>query len=541
MGGFFTRVWDALKWLAGLMLPVAGKVRGAGFSRGVRWFLHVVVLAAILVGLYFLNDRLLSLLGRRVEAKLGILRHIWLPLLFMLFYVLCWLGWWLWTLLVTEDEYVQFPDITEAWEEARRALDRAGIDLREVPLFLVVGRTEGPPETLFQAARLPLVVKQAPARPEAPLHVYASREAVYVTCEKVSLLGSHAALLAGEGSEVPGSLSDEDPGTLAMIEMTMRPGNAPSAVPAIQAILERARKENRQLTPEEKRRIRTMARKDRSLKPPVRNPEEVDRHAARLEHLCRLLVRDRHPYCPINGTLVHVPFAATDTDQDALDAGASCQRDLAVARRVLQVESPTIALVSDLETAPGFRSFLEAFPEKQRLQRVGQRCPLVPHLEPRSKTGENLRAQMLESLAEWVCGAVMPGWVYKHFRLEAPGQAGVEAVLRGNAQMFLFMHHLRERQHRLGRLLAQAFAAEDDDPYLFGGCYLAGTGAESARDQAFVAGVFQRLASEENHVSWTEQALVDEANYRRWTAIGQTALGVLAVATLALLGFMLFG
>jgi type VI protein secretion system component VasK len=295
--------------------------------------------------------------------------------------------------------------------------------------------------------------------------------------------------------------------------------------------------------PEEKRRIRTMARKDRTFKPPVRSPEEAERHAARLEHLCHLIVRDRRPYCPVNATLVVVPFAATDTDQDALDAGASCQRDLAVARQVLQVNSPTIVLVSDLETAPGFRAFLEAFPEKQRLQRVGQRCPLVPHLESRTKADEAPHAQMLEGLAEWVCGAVMPGWVYKHFRIEEPGQGDAAQVTRGNAQMFLFMHHLRERQHRLGRLLAQAFAADGDEPYLFGGCYLAGTGAESPQDQAFVAGVFQRLASEENHVSWTEQALEEEAVFRRWVAVGQTALGVLVLATLALavVGFRQIG
>src|SRR5262249_53466569 len=159
---------------------------------------------------------------------------------------------------------------------------RAGIDPRDVPLFLVLGRTEGPTAALFQASRLPLVVKQAPARADAPLYVFASREAIYVTCEGTSLLGSHAALLAGEGTKdfELSSFTEDVQGTLAMIEMTMRPGNnAPSAVPAIQAILERAKNERRSLTPEEKRRIRTMARKDRTLKPPVRSPEEVELHA----------------------------------------------------------------------------------------------------------------------------------------------------------------------------------------------------------------------------------------------------------------------
>src|SRR6516162_8608875 len=104
MGGLFTRAWNALKWLVGLILPVAGKVRGsAGFGRGVRWFLHVVVLVAVLVGLHFLNQALK--LDRMLPGHAEWLRQNWLPILFFLFYVLCWLGWWLWKLLIAEDEY----------------------------------------------------------------------------------------------------------------------------------------------------------------------------------------------------------------------------------------------------------------------------------------------------------------------------------------------------------------------------------------------------------------------------------------------------
>ena len=170
-------------------------------------------------------------------------------------------------------------------------------------------------------------------------------------------------------------------------------------------------------------------RQDRVRQPIVRNAAEVELLGARFEHLCRLLVRDRWPYCPINGMLVLLPFAATDTDQDALDAAAACQRDLSVARRVLQVNCPTLAMVCDLETAPGFAAFLEQFPEKQRQQRIGQRSPMAPALETRGRAGDaEARTAMLESLAQWICASVAPGWVYKHFRMEsADATAGVPA------------------------------------------------------------------------------------------------------------------
>jgi hypothetical protein len=141
MGRLLAWFLDKIRGLIGLFLPAVGKVRGApDVGKGVRWALHILVVAAILVGLWFLNQ--LPDVLRQMPGTYEQLRHNWLPLLFAITYVLCWLGWWLWTLLVTEDEHAEFSDITEAWDEARAALEKAGFDLREMPLFLIVGRTE---------------------------------------------------------------------------------------------------------------------------------------------------------------------------------------------------------------------------------------------------------------------------------------------------------------------------------------------------------------------------------------------------------------
>ena len=447
-----------------------------------------------------------------------------------------------------------------------RRLQQQRIDLRELPLFLLVGRTEGSMEALFKASRLPLEGRPAPARNDAPLHVFATRDAVYVTCEGASLLGRHAAGLAGEGGEGEANVptDDDDP-----LNKTNQPGKAPGAVPEIAAVMARARAQRRDLSAEERRKIRLLMRQDRVRQPIVRNAAEVELLGARFEHLCRLLVRDRWPYCPINGMLVLLPFAATDTDQDALDAAAACQRDLSVARRVLQVNCPTLAMVCDLETAPGFAAFLEQFPEKQRQQRIGQRSPMAPALETRGRAGDaEARTAMLESLAQWICASVAPGWVYKHFRMEsADATAGVPAgpalsrtdpmeasragkgprrgagradVFHTNAELFQFMHHLRERQRRLGRLLSRGFILEDEDPIMFGGCYLAATGGDPQREQAFVAGVFHRLAGEENFVSWTTQARAEEDAYLRWALYGQMAAGTLFLGVAAVWLYLLW-
>jgi hypothetical protein len=549
MGGFFSKLWEGLKSVLGLILPIAGKARGLAW--GLRWVLGLVLFAAVLVGLHFLNQAVG--LDKFLPGRPDHVRRNYLPILFVLICALWWLAWWLYRLLMAHEEYVEFPDITEAWDEALDALYRARIDLRDLPVFLVLGRPEGPMATLFQASRLDLEVKQAPSAPDAPLHVYATRDAIYVTCEGASVLGRHAALLAGtekskEATHLP-EVEDDIEGTLAM---TIRPGVAPGAVSEVQAYLARIRREGRtELTPQERRELRALVRKDdRNYQPPIRSREQTEEWSARLEHLSRLLVRDRHPYCPINGILLLVPFAATDGDQDAVDAGNTIRRDLATIRNAMGVNAPIISLVSDLETAPGFTEFLTHFKERERQQRIGQRYPLVPDLESRHNQGRSVeeeRADSLDSLARWLFGSVVPRWVYKHFHVEKPGKEELPDALRANAGLFLFMHHLRERQRRLSKIFSLGIVAEEGEAPLFGGCYLGGTGADRERGQGFLPGVFNRLVERrkdgeklEECVSWTARALEEDAHSQRLASLGLGFLALLGVAVVGLAGYYFF-
>ena len=61
-----------------------------------------------------------------------------------------------------------YPDIDRAWKAGLEELDRQGIDLKQVPLFLVLG-TSGlrQEKSLFEAARLELGVREA-ARQATP-------------------------------------------------------------------------------------------------------------------------------------------------------------------------------------------------------------------------------------------------------------------------------------------------------------------------------------------------------------------------------------
>jgi hypothetical protein len=258
----------------------------------------------------------------------------------------------------------------------------------------------------------------------------------------------------------------------------------------------------------------------RSKRPPLmRETALVAEHDARLAHLCRLLMRDRKPFCPINGILLLVPWAATDTEDDAGQTAEVLRHDLTALRAHLKVLCPTFALVCDLENVPGFREFLQHVPEADRQRRVGQRFPLAPEV-----AGDGA-LRMIDGGLQWICAAMFPSWVSRYFRLEAPGKDDVKTVTQINTRLYQAMFQLLERQRRLSRIVTRGLVWKEGEPLLFGGCYLGATGANPAAEQAFVPGVVQRLIEEQNNVTWTDDALSEDQNYRRWTQIGYVALG----------------
>jgi hypothetical protein len=530
------RLWYGIRRGIGLILPFFARAKDfRGYGRGFRWFWRIVVLTLVLVLLWWINSHFSDFFGPALSKAWSLhlgpsyridLTNFWLPILFLLLVAISWIGWWLWS-VTQEEEVSEFPDIDEAWDEVLTALHRAGIDVTDPPLFLLLGRSPGNEGPLFEATHFPLLVKQVPPTMTAPLHVYGSRDCIFVTCPDASLLGRHAAILAGEvEGSTPGSPLGGD-GGFDPNKTLMPQGHALDVL----AVLARAREQGRDqfhLTAEETEEIKVIQaaaaaedvqRQGKSRQSILKNAAEVDRLTARLRHLCRLIVRDRRPYCPVNGIMVIAPAAATDTDEDANQTGTLVQKDLNATRDVLQVYCPILMLVGDLETVPGFTEFIQRFPEAQRQRRVGQRFPYLPDLEP-----EELE-QKLDEVGHWISHALVPSWVYRLFRVERPGSDTFQNAVHGNVQLYQFLSQMRGRQKRLSRILARGVVGDGAAPPMFGGCYIAGTGRNS-RDQAFVEGVFQRLLQDQSFVAWTQAATAGEANFYRWTRIGYVSLAV---------------
>jgi hypothetical protein len=522
--GIFGWLWNGVRQVIGLVLPIFAKATDfRNYGREVRLALHVFVLVVILTILAVLQN-MPTWPGPPLRdiIRNKYIYRIWLPGLFLLLYTMMWLAWWLWRILFSEEEASEWQDIDSAWKEAKGALEQTGIDLQSVPLFLVLGQPAAGESGLFEAAKLPFTVKQVPAR-DAPLHVWANKQdGIFVTCAEASRLGSRASYLAVTGGA---AVEEED---LTKKTIGAGTGGSDSALHGIIGGLMDV-----QLTLQQ--RVQRYKALERAQK-----PEEDRRLTARLEHLCRLLVRDRWPEPPINGILVLIPYAATCSDAAADLTSRDCQQDLASAWRVFRLHCPLFALVCDLETVPGFAAFLDAYlaggktEEKKRearKRRLGRGLGWGVGLDPES------RRRTVAAQVDWIGRTMLPKLIYgkDYIRLETPGREDLATAVRNNSQLCRFMGAMYEGQKRLTRIVLQGLMSKTSGPDLLGGCYLAATGRDAANEQAFVAQVFEgRLVASIRHVAWSQEALDEEARYHQWTSYGYMSLPVFVVAVIVL-------
>lgn len=540
---FAAGFWDFLRKGVGLVLPFFSQEKEyKGMTPTYRRTLHIILLLIIVLVLFGVSYWLD--LGRYLLAPtiFGIpLRNLWLSILFLLVYALFWLGYWLLKLMGPEEKVSEFPDIDAAWEDACAALQDKGIALADAPLFLILGRPSTGETSLFDAAQLKFLVSNVPSSSGAPVHVFANRDGIYVTCTGASLLGQLSRIVAGEAgdsirSPAASSLDnsggeDED----AQFKTLAPKGRLKS----VQNILAAAREEGRgpdQLSDQERAEIRGLvaeeeaAQKRAKARPSlIKNNAMVDRCQARFRHFCRLIVRDRRPFCPINGILAVLPIAVTDSEEEANQAIALCHQELSMAKAELQMACPLFAMISDLETVPGFGVFFEQFPADQRQRRMGQRFPLVPDLE------DSKVPALVEEGVEWICEGIFPAWIYKQFRVETDGEKP-SSIVDSNIQLFKFLQSLQDRRQFLGRVVARGLATQSQTFFL-GGCYVAGTSREAA---AFIPGVFRRLTEHQSAVAWTPQALNEDADYQRWAQYGYIGMGVLTALVVVLFGLRMF-
>ena len=148
---------------------------------------------------------------------------------------------------------------------------------------------------------------------------------------------------------------------------------------------------------------------------------------------------------------------------------------------------------------------------------------------------------MIEAGIQQIGNRLIPNLVSTLWRIESTsGTAAVAEVVRGNVELYRLLGGVRERQSRLVRVLSRVALPEGGSPTMLGGCYLAGTGADPARGQAFIPGVFRRLIESQDFVSWTPEALAEERSYHTWARAGWVAIGLITAACVGLAAYVMF-
>jgi hypothetical protein len=475
----------------------------------VLWILCVILVMGIIVGLYFINSY--YHLETELLSPFPQLHKFWLPLLFILVLVGVVLGWWFIKLL-TDPRDGRYPDIDAAWSDGQKALNAAGIDPSEVPLFVVVGKPKSGTEDFFAASKLPFAVRAEPRTPGAPIQIYATREAVFVACEGASVL----ARLADEFSaRKPVHIAPPPVGGVDLLDSPTRPLDVLAGEPGPPAVSN----ESASMTHQELE--DTLPRPGSGEIPSVPS-DEVKRLASRLKYLCRLLAERRRPYCPANGLVWLLPVAGTESDAAADQSAVAARADQLAAEEGLQVYCPAVAVVCDVQELPGFRDLLRGLPEALTRDRLlGRSFPLVPGVPATD------RPAILYAGFDWVARSLVPGVVYQRFGTEAEGNG--ERWSTANARLWQMMDALHSRRNAITRLVGQGIVDGNDRPPMLAGIYLAGTGPDE-RDQAFASGVIQQLFSLQNNVGWTSKAIAEETDYVRMAAVGYAAALVLLIA-----------
>jgi hypothetical protein len=509
MRAMLARIVAGLK-KAGKAIVLFTRMPGAGpLGRAAVVVAGVLVLAVILVGLWWANESFgVERFLRPPSPRLG---RVWLPLLFLLMFASAWTGWRLWRTLTAEPEASLYPDLERAWLRALDDLGRAGIDPREAPLYLILGRPAGSIEGLMGASRLSFTVRTAADDPGAPIHIYASREGIFVASEGASLLGRYAALVAGADP----ARSDATP---------LAPGR-PIATPRPLTAAGRSRTAGRAdaATVVAEPETDPNTRRRPTPSPLLQQPREVERLTRRLRLLCLLIARDRAPYCPVNGILLAIPFLATRGSEVAAQGWSACHRDLATARDALGVTCPVYALVCDLERVEGFPDLVERIDKLRRDEPVGRDFPLVPELPP-SQVPDMIR-QSVRAFAH----LGFPALIYHHFRHESAGQP-----VGKNEPLYQLLRAVQRGHDDLARILIRGIVDEGWSAPMLAGFYLVGTGSRES-DRAFAAGVFRRALEFQNAVAWTPQTVARDRILRRRTLWGYIAIALWSAGLLAML------
>lgn len=429
-----------------------------------------------------------------------------------------------------------FPDIDLAFEAGINALAKNGIQIKEAPVYLVLGTPDSKVvKKLMRASGRQFDFSHTTADGQA-LHWYGAADHVYVfltgignVCQLTKDLAKYVNQASAEESEYS---ADDFKGTIDVRALGRgnNPGGASGTPPPPESI-EAQDQFSATIKPGE---IGVAATPTRTAQPPsppkstqtkqLSSREKLAIQKRRLTHFCQLLSRSRSPVCAINGIIVLMSSRLVEEFPGEL--ARQTKKDLSTITVTTGVVSTVTAVVNGFENYEGCREFAFRLSEMEGpgflKRRFGKsyrswEIPTTGHLKEISNDSVE----------------IFDKYVYSIF-------TGRDALssrhVIGNRNMVKFLCWIYARFYEgLELTLTTGFNVESanlEDFPRFSGCYFVGTG-DSDETTFFANGVFDRVDENQGELEWTSTVTRKEENLSLMSQLIFLA-GLLAIAALVI-------
>lgn len=555
-----------LRWLFGVV------PKSAIGSPVVYRVIHytAVFLIALLLGVF--SNSIMNMLGFPQMHHEGFewIDRFWCGFVFLLGYAIVRVVLYLMAILGIEEES-DFIDIDRPWEKALMALEDEGIDIDDLPLFLVNGFTPQQEQSVFQESSGIdwLVVSPPTSEENAPLRIFANSNAIFISCTGIGTVscqqgkvvdgpvGGMSAgmpIIRGAGNQTqiagaPGSImataragtgtvvggmntpppKSAGSGTAAPAGPPPAPSPAappqapPKATGTLRSIgaafaqatmspggLQRAMKSFSGATSLDK------GYGKKQVAPISDIEAEIGQR--RMEHLCSRIRAARAPYCPINGFMQAIPISWAASDDYAKKLAPAVRHDVTTVHSALQLQFPVVIAFSELDSLPGVKEFLV---RTERIQRGIRNSRAGSRFWPGAEINSQSIELVLEKAMNW-----FRGWIYASFADD----------LSSNENQYLFhlLCSIRQRRKALETLLRGSLYQVTDPEMRLSGCYFTATGA-GATEQGFIRGVLDRLVEMEEEVAWSPDLSRSLSKQTMMTRLFIGGSAVLAVVNVIIL------
>jgi hypothetical protein len=369
-----------------------------------------------------------------------------------------------------------WPDIDASWKAALAELSRQQIDIRNTPLFVLLGSDGRDVEqSLMRDTTLTFKVYSAPPG-SAPLHVYGSQDGIIVCLSDI-----------GQTSLVCSRLR-----SLETQPETGRAGTGGG--------------------------IRDSAVNTQPLSAAERKTQ-----INRLEMFSSLLLKSRDSIAAINGVAIVVPVSLEgDSPADFAAVGDAVGEDILLLQESLGLRASVTFFIDILGGEQSLEHFLSNLTGEQRALEVGQSFPPGTAADPYDIFSVAIRScdALHDMVTRFILGRVSQGSL-------TPADAASNR--RSLESSFATRMYVLPRATAVIRN-ATAMVARNADRALFTGMYLIHSHASDR--QSFVRGAFQRVLALQGELAWTQATLRNEL-WRRRASIVLMILDIVIVAALA--------